>query len=346
MGRPVILSNSHILVGLDEHGTVHDFYYPYVGLENLASSRNLNHKIGIWADSEFSWLDDGTWDITLNTEKEALISDIRAENKKLAVRVEFQDFVDSQFPVFARLIKITNLSDKERDIRLFTHQAFQISRSGRSDTALFVPNGPYILDYKGWYTLLAYLEDENSRPFDQFAVGNCGIEGKEGTFRDAEDGELSGNLVEHGGVDSVMRLSMKIAAGASAGARYWVSAADSQHGAEKYSRLFKEGGINQRLVSTRQTWKDWLAISADKLDKISSEYKDLAIKSLMIVKSHSDRHGGVIASCDSSIYNYGRDYYNYVWPRDGGYAILPLIELGYKEEPKRFLQFCADTMHP
>ncbi|HEX5447908.1 MAG TPA: glycoside hydrolase family 15 protein [Candidatus Saccharimonadales bacterium] len=346
MGRPVILSNSHILVGLDEHGTVHDFYYPYVGLENLSSSRNLNHKIGIWTDSKFSWLDDGSWEISLDFEDRSLISKLKAENAKLSVRLEFQDFVDSNFPVFGRLIKITNLSDSPREIRLFMHQAFQISRSGRSDTALYVPDGPYILDYKGWSSLLAYLEDEHGRAFDQFAVGNCGIEGKEGTFKDAEDGELSGSLVEHGGVDSVMRLPLNIEAQGSASARYWIAAADSQVEAEKYSRAFKGGGIDERLAATRQTWNDWLAIGGDKLSGIDDKYKTMAFKSLMIVKSHSDRHGGVIASCDSSIYNYGRDYYNYVWPRDGAHAMLPLIELGYKEEPRRFFLFCADTIHP
>lgn len=346
MGRPVILSNSHILVGLDEHATVHDFYYPYVGLENLSSSRNLNHKIGVWADGQFAWLDDGSWKMSLDFEERALVSRIKAEHDGLKVRLEFQDFVDAQHPAFCRIIKVTNLTDADREIRVFTHQAFQISRSGRSDTALFVPEGHYILDYKGWYSLLAYAEDQNGKPFDQFAIGNCGIEGKEGTFRDAEDGELSGSLVEHGGVDSVMRTVLRVPAGQSRSLNYWVVAADSQAETEKFHKLLLNGGVADRLAATRQTWSDWLTIAGAKLDNIDEKYKTLAVKSLMLVKAHIDRHGGVIASADSSIYNYGRDYYNYVWPRDGAYAILPLIELGYKEEPKRFFQFCADTMNP
>ena len=40
------------------------------------------------------------------------------------------------------------------DIRLFMHQVFQISRAGRADTALYVPDDHYILDYKGRYSLL------------------------------------------------------------------------------------------------------------------------------------------------------------------------------------------------
>lgn len=346
MGRPVILSNSHILVGLDEHATVHDFYFPYVGLDNLSSSRNLNHKIGVWVDGKFSWLDDDSWDIKMDFEDRALISRISAEHPKLKIRLDFQDFVDTHYPVLVRLIKVTNLEDKQREVRLFNHQAFQISRAGRSDTALYVPEGPYILDYKGWSSLLIYAEDQDGRPFDQFAVGNCGIEGKEGTFKDAEDGELSGSLVEHGGVDSVMRTVLNLEANQSKTINYWVVAADSQRDAEKFHKLFLKDGVNERLQATRQTWKDWLAISGDHLDGVDENYRQLATKSLMTVKSHIDRHGGIIASADSSIYNYGRDYYNYVWPRDGAYAILPLIELGYKEEPRRFFQFCADTMNP
>jgi len=346
VGRPVILSNSHILVGLDEHATVHDFYFPYVGLDNLSSSRNLNHKIGVWVDGKFSWLDDDSWDIKMDFEDRALISRISAEHPKLKIRLDFQDFVDTHYPVLVRLIKVTNLEDKQREVRLFNHQAFQISRAGRSDTALYVPEGPYILDYKGWSSLLIYAEDQDGRPFDQFAVGNCGIEGKEGTFKDAEDGELSGSLVEHGGVDSVMRTVLNLEANQSKTINYWVVAADSQRDAEKFHKLFLKDGVNERLQATRQTWKDWLAISGDHLDGVDENYRQLATKSLMTVKSHIDRHGGIIASADSSIYNYGRDYYNYVWPRDGAYAILPLIELGYKEEPRRFFQFCADTMNP
>jgi GH15 family glucan-1,4-alpha-glucosidase len=66
----------------------------------------------------------------------------------------------------------------------------------------------------------------------------------------------------------------------------------------------------------------------------------------MVIKAHTDKRGGIIASCDSSIYNFGRDYYSYVWPRDGAYAMWPLIRLGYTDEPRRFFSFCRDIIHP
>ncbi len=48
MSRQVILSNGRMLIGLDVKGQVHDFYYPYVGQENLTNSRLIHHKIGVW----------------------------------------------------------------------------------------------------------------------------------------------------------------------------------------------------------------------------------------------------------------------------------------------------------
>jgi glucoamylase len=340
------LSNGHILVGLDNSGTVHDFYFPYIGLDNLTSARNLNHKIGIWVDGQFSWIDDGSWQIDIDFEEDALVSDISAKNDRLGVQLVFKDFVDTHYPAFCRIIEVQNLAQNDREIRLFMHQAFQISRAGRSDTAMYIPDGNYLLDYKGWASLLIYAQTADGKPFDQFAVGNCGIEGKEGTFRDAEDGELSGALVEHGGVDSVLRLSLNLAGGGKEAVNYWVIAADSHFDADAMHQVLKAKGLDSRLDATRQNFGQWLATALPHYKNLKPEHLTAAKKSLLVVKSHIDKHGGIVASCDSSIYNYGRDYYSYVWPRDGAFTILPLIELGYEDEPKKFFEFCADTIHP
>src|SRR5690242_6543973 len=206
MGRPVVLSNGQLFVGLDENGLVHDFYYPYVGLDNLTNARNSMHKIGVWVDGKFHWVGDGSWESRVTFESEGLISDITLHSADLSVTVKMQDFVDPEYNALIRRIVVENESDQERDIRLFMHQVFQISRAGRADTALYVPDDDYILDYKGRCCLLISGRHSGDGDFDQFAVGNYGIEGKVGTYMDAEDGELSGNPVEHGGVDSVVRF--------------------------------------------------------------------------------------------------------------------------------------------
>ena len=346
MGRPVILGNGSLTVGLDEDGQVHDFYYPYVGLDNLTTSRSLPHKVGVWVDGTFSWLDGDDWTTTVDFETDALVSAVHAQNDKLHLKLEFRDIVDHEFNAFCRQITIQNQTDKNREIRIFFHQVFQISRAGRGDTALYVPDGNYLLDYKGRCTLLIYAQNASGEGMDQFSVGNFGIEGKEGTWRDAEDGELSNNPVEHGGVDSVVRCALSIAPQSGEVVNYWVIAADSQFSAEKVHDQLLSSGIASRIDNARAYWHQWLHTAAEHLKDMSPEHQNAIRKSLMVIKAHADKRGGVIASCDSSIYNFGRDYYSYVWPRDGAYAMWPLIRLGYTDEPRRFFSFCRDIIHP
>ncbi len=345
MGRPVVLSNGQLFVGLDESGLVHDFYYPYVGLDNLANARSTQHKIGVWADGNFHWTNDGTWVITVDFEPNSLVSTIRMHSDELHLTLDFIDFVDSEYNAFIRRVRVTNEADTERDIRLFMHQVFQISRAGRADTAMFVPDDDYILDYKGRCCLLIAGKFVNDGSFDQYAIGNYAIEGKAGTFKDAEDGELSNNAIEHGGVDSVLRFRRVTPGHESFDVDYWVVAADSQSDAQVIHTKLKYYPVDNRIHITRDFWRQWLKASTDQLQKIPDEYRTAVQKSMLIIKAHCDERGSILASGDSSIFNFGRDYYCYCWPRDAAYAVWPLIRLGQFEEAKKFFLFARDTMH-
>ena len=345
MGRPVVLSNGRMFVGLNQDGLVHDFYYPYVGLENLTTARSLQHKIGVWVNGEFSWIDDGSWQISVDFETEALISNISMRSDKLQLSLELVDFVDSDEDAFIRRMKLTNHADNERDIRVFMHQVFQISHDGRADTAMFVPDDRYLLDYKGRCCLLIAGTVKDGKDFDQFAVGNYGIEGKSGTFMDAEDGELSDNPIEHGGVDSVIRFQKNVAPKGDFEIDYWIAAGSSQNEAALVHARLKYHSIDDRLIATRKYFKDWLQPALTKSSQVSEPYRTSLLKSLLVIKAHCDSRGSILASGDSSIFNYGRDYYCYCWPRDAAYAVWPLIRLGIYGEAKRFFAFARDTLH-
>jgi GH15 family glucan-1,4-alpha-glucosidase len=345
MGRPVVLSNGQLFVGLDESGLVHDFYYPYVGLENLTNARNSMHKIGVWADNAFSWVNSADWEVTVDIEDDALVSVVTMKSEALKVTVKSNDFIDSEANAFIRHISITNNAEYVQDIRLFMHQIFQISRAGRADTALYVPDDNYILDYKGRCCLLTSGKYTDDGTFDQFAVGTYGIEGKAGTYKDAEDGELSGNPVEHGGVDSVLRFRREVPPGESFSVDYWIVAADSQSDAESVHHEIQFMTVEARLQKTRDHWHKWLSPAAEKIEPLPDEQKRIAKRSLMIIKAHCDERGSILASGDSSIFNYYRDYYCYCWPRDAAYAIWPLIRLGLFEEARGFFEFAKSTMH-
>ena len=96
MGRPVVLSNGQMFVGLDENGLVHDFYYPYVGLDNLTTARSMDHRIGVWVDNVFSWVDDTSWTASVDFETDALVTIVELRNDNLGVSLTFNGFVDSE----------------------------------------------------------------------------------------------------------------------------------------------------------------------------------------------------------------------------------------------------------
>jgi GH15 family glucan-1,4-alpha-glucosidase len=342
VGRPVVLSNGQLFVGLDENGLVHDFYYPYVGLENLTNARSSQHKIGVWVDGQFRWTDDGSWDVLVDYDECTLVSNIQLHSNELAVSLTLHDYVDHEYNSLVRHVTITNELNQEHDVRLFMHQVFQISRAGRADTAIYVPDEHYVFDYKGRYCLLIGGKFADGSLFDQYAVGNYAIEGKAGTFKDAEDGELSGNAVEHGGVDSVIRFRKKMPGKKSATLDYWIIAGSSQQDVQKTHIEFNRANMENRLNHARQHWNAWLGGGTK---EVPANHRQSLERSLLIIKAHCDERGSVLASGDSSIFNYGRDYYCYCWPRDAAYALWPLIRLGHYDEAKSFFEFARDTMH-
>ena len=348
MARSAILSNGRLCVGLDEKGFVNDFYYPYVGLDNVTSARFVHHKLGIWVDDVFTWLDSDDWHTTAGLDDHTMMSRVNYHSDRFGVTLIFRDFVDVSYDFFGRVVIVENHTDAPKNVRLFFSQVFQISDAGRVDTALYCPGpSPYIMSYYSNTTFVVGLRTQDGDSFDQFAVGNYGIEGKAGTYLDAEDGELSGNLVEHGGVDSVIRSSFTVHAKGSYHVDYWVCASDRnyQH-ATHIHRHLSASGLYHYLSATSTYWKKWLTRSAPQLSNIDVKYQSLVTKSLLTIKAHCDEHGGILASADSSIYNYGRDYYNYVWPRDAYYALSPLLALGYFEETKAFLDMITRVVHP
>src|ERR1044072_7916107 len=108
MGRPVVLSNGQLFIGLDENGLVHDFYYPYVGLDNLTNARSLKHKIGVWVDGTFKWTNDGSWNISVEYQAGALVSLIRMRSDVMGITLESRDFVDDESNAFVRSLTVTN----------------------------------------------------------------------------------------------------------------------------------------------------------------------------------------------------------------------------------------------
>ncbi len=348
MARPIVLSNGNLHVGLNIYGEVHDFYYPYVGLENHAAAKSLRHRVGVWVEGHFAWLDNGQWRIEHNYRSHSLIGSIIAVHDGLGVRLEFDDFVDSEHDAFIRNIQVLNSFDREREIRLFMHQVFDISdSSGNGDTVQYLPDSHAILTYRGRRAFVISGQHAVSKKgFDQYSVGLFGIEGHSGTYADAEDGTLEENNVEHGRVDSTIGFNLLIDASGTSQVSYWIAAGRSQRQALNTNETIKEnGGPSQRQLATSKWWGEWLKPALRVATKLDEEFRETFIKSILIIKSHIDNRGAILASTDTTMLKYSRDAYGYCWTRDACYSLWPLIRLGYTKEPEAFFAFCKSVIN-
>ncbi len=336
--RAYTLGNGSYLVGVDSVGQVRDLYYPRVGRENHVAGRT--HRIGIFVDGALRWTDDPDWRVSARAHPDALAGGIDARSSTLNVRLTTRDLVYNEKNIFLREVSITNVAGSARKIALFFGQEFQVGETGRGDTAYYDPRCKAIVHYEGSRMFLIRAESADGKLFDQWSVGLNGIEGRDGTYRDAEDGELSMNGIEHGQVDSVMRLSAEYAAGETRTFYYWIAAGEYFRDIYALNQYVLDKTPQHLMETTTDYWKIWLKRQGIKFTGLPQNVIDMFHRSLLVVRAHEDKGGSIIASSDTGILNQGRDTYAYMWPRDAAYAARALILSGETESAKRFFQFC------
>lgn len=338
MPKSLVLGNGNILVGLDKFAQVKDFYFPYVGLENQVGGHHV-HKIGVWVDGKFSWLDDGSWEIKIGYAFETLVGQIEAINHNLKIKLEFADAVYNETDIFVREVIPYNLDENPRLIKIFFHQKFEIYESHRGDTAYYDPVEHVIIHYKGRRVFLINMASDFDS-FDDFSIGNFSIEGKEGTFKDAEDGKLEKNPIEHGLVDSVVGFSTQLQPLGSKKVYYWIAAARLIDEAKQLNDYVLAKTPQHLIQTTGDFWRAWVNKEPVNFCKLDKEIIDLFKKSLLIIRTHIDNKGAILASGDSDMLQHGKDNYSYMWPRDGALVATTLDKVGDNNVAKRFFEFC------
>lgn len=347
MSRAVTIGNGSMLVGMDARGQVRDLYFPFVGEANHVSgaSGNYVHRIGVFVDGTMSWLDDDGWNVTCGCDTDSPIGSLFAEHKKLGVTLTSHDAVHNEENVLLRHFILTNQRAEQRVIKLMLAQQFRIFESRRGDTGYYDPRVGAIVHYKG-NTAILVNAISNGKQFSEYNIGLFGIEGREGTYLDAEDGILSCNPIEHGSVDSVIALENELAGGASVDAYYWIVCAASIPEAHQLDAHVLKETPEVLINSTAAYWRAWLEKSTVNVSNLSPRLQSLFKRSLLIMRAHADNNGGIIASSDTSMLHHGRDTYSYVWPRDGALIAHAFDETGYGSVAKRFYEFIDRVADP
>jgi GH15 family glucan-1,4-alpha-glucosidase len=352
MPRNLPLGNGNMLIAFDQNHFIREVYYPHVGQSNHA----LGHpfRMGVWVDGNFRWLDDGGWDRSLNYRAQTLVSDVNLIHNGLDVALTASEAVDFHENLFLRRFTIRIPSGKAREVRLFFHHDFHIEQNEVGDTAYYEPERRAVFHYKrnNWFMIngavernQATIEPDEETADDlvlgvhQWACGLKEIHQMEGTWRDAEDGLLSGNDVAHGSVDSTVGFTVKVPAQEAVNVWYWLAVAPDFKQVVAINCDVRRRGPGFYLNRTDAFWKLWLNTHLPDLsvlpEKVGKEYQ----RSLLLIRTQIDNEGAIIAANDSDISTAVRDTYSYMWPRDGALVANALTRASYVDLPRGFFNF-------
>ena len=338
MAKSIVLGNGNILVGFDTRGQVRDVYFPYVGLENHVAG-HLLHRLGVFTEGKMHWFQDKAWRITVNCADEALAGNITAENTNVGLTLTFTDVVYNEKNILIRKVRVKNHWSKDRVVKLFFCHEYQIYESFRGDTAYFDPASHTIIHYKGRRVFLLNASSEDG-PFDDFSTGFFGADGKEGTFKDAEDGMLSKNAIEHGQTDSAIAVTLNVPKEGERLVYYWMCIAETISDVHKINQYVLDRSPEYLIHTTHDYWKAWVNKYNFSFYGLSDNVIKLFKKSLFYIRAHVDQGGSILASSDSDIIQQGKDTYSYMWPRDAAYGAMALDRAGDPNVAKRFFEFC------
>ncbi len=342
MARAMVLGNGNMSVCLDHDGQLRDLYFPYVGQENHIGMNQL-HKMGIFINNKISWIDNGEWKTSVQYEEGSMVSSVFAENHNYNINIKSEDVIYNEKNIFLRKITINNTSSRDISLKFFYDQQFKISDTNHADTAYVHKDSESIIHYKGRRVFLIGGEC-NEKSFDDYSIGFCGIEGKEGTWKDAEDGMLSKNPIEHGIIDSVIGWDIKIKSKGDSVIYYWIVAGETYREVQEIRNYIKEKGPQHLIKSTRDFWYAWAHQNEVSFEGLSKKTQKLFYDSLFVMKAHADSRGGIVASLDSGNIQYGGDTYVYVWPRDACFTSLAFDIAGFHDISKRFYNFASDVI--
>jgi GH15 family glucan-1,4-alpha-glucosidase len=339
VSRDLPIGNGSLLVTFDRNYQLRDIYYPRVGQENHTNGEPC--RFGIWVDGRFTWLDDPAWSRNLVYMADTLVTNVTLRHPDLLVSLTFNDAVDLGRDLLLRRVRVLN-EGPEREVRLFFHFDWHIYGTEVGDTVMYYPAVKGLVAYKGQRCFAACGQVGDRIGLDGYACGKKDVGGAQGTWRDAEDGELGNNPIEQGSVDMTVALKLgRVPQGQAATAYQWLIAARNLAELQTVADVITLRGPEAFLERTRSYWTAWVNKEERGFADLSPQIADLYRRCLLVVRTQIDSGGAVLAANDTDIIKFARDTYSYMWPRDAALAVHAMDQAGYVDIPRRFFELCA-----
>ena len=343
MPRDLPLGNGDLLVTFDARYQLRDIFFPNVGLENHTVGDVC--RFGVWVDGQFSWTGDDGWERDLRYAHETLVSEVTLGHAGLGIRMRCRDAVDFDRNLYLKEITVEDAAGREREVRLFQHFDAHLFGNDTGDSAFYDPRTRAVVHYKGRrFFLISGVNGKGDTGLESFAIGLKEANGREGTWRDAEDGDLSRNLVAQGSIDSVGMMTMQVPANGTGKATFFIAVGQRYEDVRDLDKVVRERGVGSFISRTSDYWHLWANKDESVADHLPEALCGLYKRSLLIIRTQTDNRGAIIAANDSDVLRFNRDTYSYLWPRDGALVAHALDLAGYGEVTRRFFDLCGDLM--
>lgn len=339
MPRDLPIGNGTLLAAFDFDYRIRDFYYPRIGKENHALG--YPWRFGVWLEGEFSWLGREEWQLERNYIRDALVTEVTATHPRLPLRLVFNDAVDYEKNILLRRVRVQNLSGRPLAPRLFFHTDLNALENEIGDTVFFDPKNACLVHYKGPRYFMMSCATEDTLGVTHYATGTKRHRGLEGTWKDAENGELGGSPISQGSVDSVIGIHLTLPPGGEATCHYWMAVGENYRQVEELHEGVIRTGPERLIERNIDYWRHWVSAGEKDFSPLPLEVAQSYRRSLLILRTQIDRGGAVIAANDTDIRQFNQDTYSYMWPRDGAIVSQALDRAGYGGLSKRFLEFCT-----
>lgn len=337
--RDIPVGNGSLLVNFDEKYQLRDIYFPHVGQEN--HTEGFPFRFGIWVDGDFSWVHEGEWQRTLKYLPDTLVTEVTLRDEKLGIEIICNDYVAGRENIYFRRIEANNLLNSTREVRIFLHHDFRIYENKIGDTAFYDPETLSLIHYKKHRYFLINTEPH----FTDFATGRKAFCNSEGTWRDAEDGELHGGAITEGSVDSTIGVRFSLDPKSKYEFHYWIAAGTSHKEVSDLNKKVHEKTAPVYLSETTDLWRSWLGQNPTDVSVLAPEIADLYRRSLLIIKTQIDDGGAIIAANDHDVTERATDHYSYLWPRDGAFVANALDSAGYPDVSQKFFALCGKIVN-
>ncbi|MFN4308054.1 MAG: glycoside hydrolase family 15 protein, partial [Sulfurihydrogenibium azorense] len=331
MKKEIVLSNGKFFVNIDKDLAIRDFYFPYVGMYNHLNSQA--NSIGVWVGGKFRWIDD-SWQKSFDYDENSLVAKLQAISEELQIKLDFTTAIHKYSDILIHKVKVTNLSMEKQDFKVFFYHCFRLNESEIGNTAYYDPKLKGLIHYKG--ATYIYISSEGLEY--EYTVSKKNHE--TGAWKEIESGKLLKTKIMQGEIDSAWGVKGELLPLESKEFFYYILVGKRYEDIVNLKKKVEREGLQHLLEETDEYWKGWIKTKDRLLPSLSKDLKNQYYRSLLIIRSHFDNEGAVVAANDTSIYKFNKDHYSYLWPRDGAFICMTLDNAGYTNLTQKFYKFC------